>query len=54
MKVNQGQGGPKNMSNLHSVRIHIDQKHYESRMPTTGEALYKLGNVAPGLVLTAK
>lgn len=33
------------------VRIHIDQKQYESLNPTTGEALYKLGNVAAGLEL---
>ena len=39
------------MSNQHTVRIHIDQKPYESPAPTTGEALYKLGNVGPGLVL---
>jgi hypothetical protein len=35
----------------HEVRIHIDQKRYESPNPTTGEALHKLGNVAPGLEL---
>jgi len=35
----------------HDLRIHIDEKHYESPNPTTGEALYKLGNVAPGLEL---
>jgi hypothetical protein len=34
--------------NKHEVRIHIDQKHYESPNPTTGEALYKLGHVQPG------
>jgi hypothetical protein len=33
------------------VRIHIDQERYESPNPTTGQALYKLGNVAPGLDL---
>ena len=32
----------------HEVRIHIDQKPYESPNPTTGEALYKLGHVQPG------
>jgi hypothetical protein len=32
----------------HEVRIHIDQTPYESPNPTTGEALYKLGNVQPG------
>jgi len=32
----------------HEVRIHIDEKPYESRNPTTGEALYKLGHVSPG------
>ncbi len=29
------------------VRIHIDQHRYESPSPTTGEALYHLGKVAP-------
>jgi len=33
------------------MRIHIDQKHYESPSPTTGEALYMLGNVAAGMEL---
>jgi hypothetical protein len=35
----------------HEVRIHIDQHRFESPNPTTGEALYKLGNVAPNMVL---
>ena len=35
----------------HQVRIHIDQKAYESPTPTVGEALYKLGKVAPGFEL---
>jgi hypothetical protein len=35
----------------HQVRIHIDQEGHESPNPTTGEALYKLANVAPGLNL---
>jgi hypothetical protein len=35
----------------HEARIHIDQNRHESPSPTTGEALYKLGNVAPGLEL---
>jgi hypothetical protein len=35
----------------HDVRIHIDQQRYESPTPSKGEALYTLGNVAPGLVL---
>jgi hypothetical protein len=35
----------------HHVRIHIDQKPYESPNPTTGEALYKLGHVQPGFDL---
>ena len=30
----------------HNVRIHIDQKPYESPNPTTGAALYALGNVS--------
>jgi hypothetical protein len=33
------------------VRIHIDQEHYESHNPTTGDALYRLGHVKPGLRL---
>lgn len=33
------------------VRIHIDQKPHESPNPTTGEALYILGHVKPGLKL---
>ncbi|MGD0581238.1 MAG: multiubiquitin domain-containing protein [Bryobacteraceae bacterium] len=33
------------------MRIHIDEKPYESPNPTTGQALYKLGNVEPGLEL---
>lgn len=32
----------------HEVRIHIDQKPHESSNPTTGEALYCLGEVQPG------
>ena len=39
------------MNNYPDVRIHIDQQAFESPNPTTGEALYKLGHVAPGLVL---
>jgi Multiubiquitin len=35
----------------HQVRIHIDEKPYESSNPTTGAALYTLGNVAAGLEL---
>lgn len=30
----------------HEVRIHIDNKPYDSPDPTTGEALYLLGKVA--------
>jgi hypothetical protein len=33
------------------VRIHIDQRKYESPDPTTGAALYVLGKVAAGLEL---
>lgn len=33
------------------VRIHIDQKPYHSPNPTTGEAIYELGQVQPGLEL---
>jgi hypothetical protein len=32
----------------HEVRVHIDQKPHHSPNPTTGEALYSLGNVAAG------
>ena len=35
----------------HQVRIHIDQKPYESPNPTTGAALYQLGHVKPGFTL---
>ena len=35
----------------HKLRIHIDEKPYHSPNPTTGEALYVLGNVQAGLVL---
>jgi hypothetical protein len=35
----------------HHVRIHIDEKPYESPNPTTGEALYKLGHVQQGFDL---
>lgn len=33
------------------VRIHIDQKPYESPNPTMGAALYVLGHVKPGMRL---
>jgi len=35
----------------HKVHIHIDETRYESPAPTTGEALYVLGKVQPGLDL---
>ena len=38
-------------SNKHEVRIHIDQKRYESPNPTTGASLYQLADVAPGMDL---
>ncbi len=40
-----------NQEHKHHIRIHIDQKPYESPSPTTGEALYKLGHVEPGFEL---
>lgn len=40
-----------NHEHKHHIRIHIDQKPYESPSPTTGEALYKLGDVEPGFEL---
>ena len=38
-------------NHTHEVRIHIDEKAYESPNPTTGAALYALGNVKPGMEL---
>jgi hypothetical protein len=35
----------------HEVRIHIDERKYESPNPTTGTALFALGNVQAGLEL---
>lgn len=35
----------------HEVRVHIDQKPHHSPNPTTGHALYLLGNVASGMEL---
>jgi hypothetical protein len=40
-----------NHEHKHEVRIHIDQKPYESPNPTTGEVLYKLANIQPGFEL---
>jgi len=40
-----------NREHKHQVRIHIDQKPYESPNPTTGDALYALGKVPAGLEL---
>ncbi len=40
-----------NQKAKHQVRIHIDQKPYESPNPTTGEALYKFGHVEAGFEL---
>jgi hypothetical protein len=40
-----------NHEQKHDVRIHIDQKPYESPNPTTGAALYVLGKVPAGLKL---
>lgn len=34
-----------------AVQIHIDQKPFQSPNPTTGDALYRLGHVKPGLWL---
>jgi hypothetical protein len=41
----------KTESHQTTVRIHINQKPYSSPNPTTGEALYALARVPPGLVL---
>lgn len=38
-------------SHTESVRIHVDQKPYHSPSPTTGAALYRLGQVKPGVRL---
>jgi len=40
-----------NPSQHRHVRVHIDQRPYESPNPTSGEALYLLGHVKPGLKL---
>jgi Multiubiquitin len=40
-----------NHEQKHHVRIHIDQHPYESPNPTTGEALYKLGQIRAGFEL---
>lgn len=37
-----------NQKPANEVQIHIDQKLYPSPSPTTGEALYRLGNVQTG------
>jgi hypothetical protein len=42
---------PEEIDHKHCVRIHIDQKPYDSPNPTTGEALYVLGQVTAGLEL---
>ena len=42
---------PEEIERKHGVRIHLDQKPYDSPNPTTGEALYVLGNVTAGLEL---
>ena len=39
------------MNHQHPVRIHIDQKSCESPNPTSGVALYRLGEVRSGLRL---
>jgi hypothetical protein len=44
-------GEQREVEEKHEVRIHIDEEPYESPNPTTGEALYKLANVALGLDL---
>jgi len=40
-----------NQEHKHHVRIHIDEKPYESPNPTTGEALYKLAHAQAGFEL---
>jgi|SRR5438045_2757046 len=40
-----------NQEHKHNVRVHIDQKPYDSPSPTTAEALYKLGHVQAGFGL---
>ena len=45
--ITNGENNGKPQARSHA--IHIDQKPYESPNPTTGEALYKLGHVQPGL-----
>lgn len=40
-----------NREHNHNVRIHIDQRPYESPNPTTGEALYRLAQIQEGFEL---
>ena len=42
---------PEEIDHKRRVRIHIDQKPHDSPNPTTGEALYVLGQVTAGLEL---
>lgn len=42
---------PAEIKHTHHVRIHIDQKPYESPNPTTGEALHVLGHITAKLDL---
>ncbi|HWA92066.1 MAG TPA: multiubiquitin domain-containing protein [Rhizomicrobium sp.] len=39
------------MADNEIVKIHIDQKPYQSPTPTTGKALLTLAGIAPGLIL---
>ena len=43
----QGGGNPGQGGN-NEITIHIDKKQYKSPSPTTGSALYSLGQVAAG------
>ncbi|AFS53889.1 multiubiquitin domain-containing protein [Leptospirillum ferriphilum] len=42
---------PPEVESKHQVRIHINQHPHESTNPTTGAALYTLGNIPAGLEL---
>jgi hypothetical protein len=49
--VNDANDASEKAEHRRDVRIHIDQVPHNSPSPTTGEALYTLGHVQPGLDL---
>jgi hypothetical protein len=49
--LNESQNASDEKKNPHDVRIHIDQKPYNSPNPTMGADLYELGHVHSGFTL---